>query len=228
MGQHRCANRLTCSICCCVAGNGRLSPEPTGILGRPPERLSRTEADHHRHYGPVLVVHYAVHIDGSPVLVWDVELTPNWSSIALTNKSLISESSTSARRRRPSPARRAASRPMSVSSNTTHAAGGTPSRRAASRNTSGSGLWRGVSSARHHRVEPVADAEPVEGARDRLAVAAAGDRHRAGGHGTRPRPRRPARWSDGVDVGQERGLLLVTIASTSATGTPVLRGRGCG
>ena len=49
---------------------------------------------------------------------------------------------------RPSmPARRAASRPSSVSSNTAQAAGSTESRRAASRNTSGSGLCRCVSSA---------------------------------------------------------------------------------
>ena len=45
------------------------------------------------------------------------------------------------------PARRAASRPMSVSSKTTQPFAATPSRRAASRNTSGSGLCRGVSSA---------------------------------------------------------------------------------
>jgi hypothetical protein len=45
--------------------------------GDPLKDYRALKLTYYRHYGPILVVHYAVHIDGSPVLVWDVELTPN-------------------------------------------------------------------------------------------------------------------------------------------------------
>ena len=43
--------------------------------GDPIRDFPAVQLTHYRRYGPVLVVHYAVHIDGTPVFVLDVELT---------------------------------------------------------------------------------------------------------------------------------------------------------
>jgi hypothetical protein len=54
----------------------RLRTDPES-WGDPQNEFRSLHLTLYRRYGPVLIVYYPVHVDGSPVFVQDVQLTPN-------------------------------------------------------------------------------------------------------------------------------------------------------
>jgi hypothetical protein len=54
----------------------QLTHQPEG-WGDPVKDYRGLHLTLYQHYGPILIVKYAVHIDGTPVFVLDVQLTPD-------------------------------------------------------------------------------------------------------------------------------------------------------